>query len=77
MQSPTFLAVGLIHELEQSLETIEGEDEAVAFVGVVGGEDGGIADDPGVGIAFVLETFHVAGEGEVVDEVAAMLFAFE
>lgn len=77
MQSPTFLAVGLIHELEQSLETIKGEDETVAFVGVVGGEDGGVADNPGVGIAFVLEALHVAGEGKVVDEVAAMFFAFE
>lgn len=74
---PIFLAVGLIHELEQSFETIKGEDETVALVGVVGGENGGIADDPGVGVTFVPETFHIAGEGEIVDEVAAMFFAFK
>ncbi len=77
MHCPIFLAVGLIHELEQSLKTIKGEDETVAFVGVVGSENGGIANDPGVGIAFVLEALHIAREGEIIDEVAAMFFAFE
>ena len=77
LHGPALFAVGSVHEFKQSFKTIEGEDEAVALVGVVSGKDGGIADDPGVRIAFVLEAFGIFGEGEAIDEMAAVFFTFE
>ncbi len=77
MHSPIFLAISLVHKLEEGFEAIEREDEAVAFICVVGGENCGVADNPGVGIAFVFEAFHIFGEGEVIDKVATVFFAFE
>ncbi len=88
--APTGRAVGAGHELEKHGEAIEGEGETAAGVGVIGRDDGGIAHYPRIGagvsagggrVAVLAGELGggsvIAGEGEILDEIAAVAFAEE
>lgn len=86
---PIFRAVGALHEAKERDKTVQSEDEAVALVGVIDGDYGRIADDPGVraviiaGVEVAVRAGEagrflvIAAESEVINELALVVFALE
>lgn len=86
---PSFRAVGALHEIEKRDKTVQGKDEAVALVGVISGDYGRVADNPGVravvvaGVEVAVRageaggSLVIAAEGEMVNELAMVMFALE
>lgn len=86
---PIFRAVGAFHKVEERDKTVQSEDEAVALVGVIGGDYGRIADDPGVRAIIVARVevavrageaggfLVITAESKVVNELAPVMLALE
>lgn len=86
---PIFRTVGAFHEVEERNKTVQSEDEAVALVGVIGGDHGRITDDPGVRAVVVARvevavrageaggSLVIAAESKAVNELAPVMFTLE
>ena len=86
---PTFWVISTFHQAEKDDEAIQREGEAVAFISVIGGDHGRVANYPSIGTSIVggikviirfgelRGKFIIAAKSKVIDEFAAMTLSAE